>query len=812
MQPSGPQPEDSMVGRTIAHYKILQRLGAGAMGVVYKAEDLRLKRIVALKFLSNAGLESGDAKARFLREARAAASLDHANICTIYEIVEAEGLTGLAMTYLDGSSLHERIRTGGITLDGALEIATQVAQGLAEAHRKGVVHRDIKPANLFITGSGQVKIVDFGLAQLNEETRLTRSGIALGTPAYMAPEQWTGSDVDHHADIWSLGVVLYEMVTGALPFSARNQIAMAHSIRSEDPAPLHTVRQGLPDELEHVIAKALAKRPEERYSSASELAADLQILKARVSSSASAPTLAQLSATAPAASRPATTAVPPPPPRRRRILLPALAVGLLAALAGLIFSFRQNLRGLLPVPIETAHPSIAVLPFENVNRDPEIDYYSDGITEDLINTLTKLERLRVVARTSAFQFKGKTQDLRQISKQLRVGALLTGTVRRAPDSLRITAQLINPEDGYQLWSEIFDRKTTEVFAIQEEIARAVSRKLKVEPGADQPAVSVTRYTQNPEAYNLYLQGRFFWNKRTEEGFRKAIDFFEKAIAADPRYAPAYAGLADAYSLFGLYGWGAPGQTMPKAKSAAARALEIDPSLAEAHSSLALIKTVHDWDRQGAEEDFRRALKLNPGYATAHHFYAHYLLWTGRFPEAMQEMSRAIELDPLSLIMETNRGWFLVLQRKYDEAIRQFQATLGLDPSFLRARYFLSAAYMHKSQFPQAVEAALKARTSRAGATAELAQVGLTYALWGKRQEAAQVLLELQEIAQNRYVSPVELAMIHGALGEMDQAYRYLDEAYQERASFLVFLKVDPRFDSLRKDPRYNALLRRMGWN
>ncbi|UCF78171.1 MAG: protein kinase, partial [Candidatus Eiseniibacteriota bacterium] len=568
-----------MIGKIISHYKVTEKVGEGAMGVVYKAEDTKLKRTVALKFLSRQVLGAEEERARFLCEAQAAAALSHPSICTIHEIEEIDGRFFIVMEWVDGQNLRQRIRSGLLKVSDAVKIAVQVAEGLGEAHEKGIVHRDIKSANIMLTARGQVKIMDFGVAKSAEGTGITTNGSKIGTIAYMSPEQARGESVDHRSDIWSLGVVLYEMLTGRLPFRSEYDQAVIYGILNEAPESVISMRAEIPSELHRIVEKAMAKAPEERYQSVGALADDLTGLEVELES--------------PALGRPA--------PRARR------------------------------------RPSVAVLPFANLSADSEQDYFCDGMAEEVTNALSHVEDLRVVARTSSFAFKGRDEDVRAIGRKLNVSTVLEGSVRKAGNRLRITVQLVNVADGYHIWSERYDRDVGDVFTVQDEISLAIVENLKLTLLGNQKKKVLKRHTEDLEAYNLYLKGRWFWSKRTEDGLRKAIEFFEMAIKADPQYALAYSGLADSWNDLPTYGTSSPRETYPKAKKAALRALELDDALAEAHASLGLIKSEYELDWRGAETELRRSIALNPAYAPAHHWYSLLLCQMTRFGEAIDEM-------------------------------------------------------------------------------------------------------------------------------------------------------------------------------
>jgi serine/threonine-protein kinase len=752
-----------MVGQTVSHYRIIAKLGGGGMGVVYKAEDTKLGRFVALKFLPEGMAFDREAVKRFEREARAASALDHPNICTIYEIGEHEGKPFIAMQCLEGETLKYRIGNRPMPADEVLRLGTQVAEALAAAHAKDIVHRDIKPANVFVTQHGQAKVLDFGLAKLlpraddvTASATLTEAGAAPGTLPYMAPEQLRGQPVDARTDIYALGCVLYEMATGKRPFRAELATELSSDILNKTPVPPVRLNPEVPAKLEDIVLKCLEKDPENRYHSAKELMVDLR----RLAKAAPEVTRAE--------------------------------------------SGRQRVTRRRP-------RSLAVLPLANLSRDPEQEYFADGMTEALITDLSKIGALRVISRTSAMRYKGTDKSIPEIARELNVDAIVEGSVLRVGERVRITAQLIHATTDEHLWAESYDRILSDVLALQSDVARAIAQEIKIKLTPQERARLARPGRLNPEAHDAYLRGRFHWNKRTEAAVKKAIEYFQQAIESDPGYAMAYVGLADSYNILGYYAMLPPKESFPKTKAAALRALELDNTLGEAHTSLGNAICYYDWDWLAAEKEFKRALELNPRYPVAHLWYAFFLTGRGHHAEALSHARQAEQLDPLSVLVMALVGWLAYYARKYDEAMEQCQKAIEMDPSFAPAHSWLSMALEQRGRYQEAIEESQKAVTFSGGSPHYRASLAYAYAVSGGVDEAYKVLDELNGLSGRMYVSPYYRAEIHAGLGERKEALAWLEKAYEERANLLVFLQVEPRLDPLRDDPQFQDLLRRMNF-
>ncbi len=734
-----------MIGRTISHYTILEKLGEGGMGTVYKARDIRLDRLVALKFLSQRVYANEDDYTKLLQEARTAAAINHPNICSVLDIGNVEDDEFLVMEFINGSPLRKTISKGAVEFPTARKIILQVAEGLHAAHAAGIIHRDIKPENILVTKEGIAKIADFGLARRTDPASDETDTSAAGTIAYMSPEQVRGEKVNRLTDIWSLGIVLYELVTGQRPFAGEYRQAVQYSIVNQKHRHASELVMHIPSALDAIIDRCLEKIPAKRYQTIEAFIGELR---------------------------------------------------------GIDWGSRKS-------DIDTIK-SIAVLPFTDISPDMDNKYFSDGLTEEIITNLSKLKMIRVISRTTLMQYNRTGKTTKQIATDLNVQYILEGSVRKQGSDLRISTQLLDVTDEAYQWSEKYRGTLNDIFDIQETVGAKIVKALKVRLTPGEKKTLKKRYTKNTEAYQLYLKGRFFWNKRNKEALHTAIRYFEEAIEKDPLYALAWSGLSDAYNLISEYGGGSRKELYPKAKAAVEHALRLDNQLAEAHTSLASLLMLDEWNWAEAKIAFSRAIDLNPNYATAHHWHAEWLLFMGMTEEAIREISLASVLDPLSPAILKDKGMTFYYARRYDEAIETATKTFELDNNFARAHRLLSLSYQGKGMFAEAIAENDLWEAAGDNTSETMVWRAQLYAAAGKNSEALRILGELKPETLTSGNSFRALALVYAGLHDNDRAFDLLERAFELRADSLCSLRVDPKIDSLRSDPRFAVLLKKIG--
>jgi len=772
---------DPFIGRVLSHYRLEGRLGAGGMGVLYRATDLKLGRAVAIKLLARHLVSDATAEARFVQEARAASALDHPNIATVHDIGEEDGELFIVMALYEGETLGQRLEKGRISVDEALAVVRQVTLGLEAAHRAGIVHRDIKPANILITKDRAVKILDFGVAKLlgEAEAQMTKAGQPIGTMVYMSPEQLNGERVDARSDLWSLGVLAYEVLAGVSPFQTESSASTMKRILIEDPPSLGTM-PGVPGWLAELVSHLLQKNPAERLQSATELVNRLNRPAPIARATSDAPLSTGL----------------------RRSVLAALIVAIAAVGAGGLYLYLHRAS---PNKVK----SLIVLPFVNVAANPDAEYLSDGIADGLINSLSQIPELRVIARTTAFRYKGKELDFEGLRRQLSVDSVLSGRVQRVGDTLVIQADLVDTGTGSQLWGEQYKRPFADALFIQEEITKSITDRLRPRLAPDVHERVAKRYTDNSEAYQRYLQGHFFLTKYTKEGLAKSREYFQQAIALDPNYALAYSELAASYTLAPEFTSEPGSEAYPQARRYALKALALDDQLAEAHVSLGLVG-VGTWDWTTAEREYKRAIELNPNLSRARNSYGVYLNAMGRREEAIAEYRMAQQLDPANVFPACNIGSNSCDLGQYERGIPVLKDVLTLDPTFVPAYMGLARCYLRQKKYAEATAALQEARSLRLNSRGILGLLAYADAVSGQRDDALKILEELKSSAETDDDALLRAAQVYIGLDDKERAFEWLEKAYQRRAHWLRALKLDFIYDPLRSDPRFKDLLRRIG--
>ena len=792
-----PREELTTGSKFAGRYQIIEELGKGGMGKVYKANDTDIKEKVAIKLIKPEISTDKKTIERFQNELKFARKIRHKNVCQMYDLNREDGTYYITMEYVAGQDLKKLIRqTGQLAIGTLINIAKQVCDGLAEAHQLGVVHRDLKPSNIMIDADGNARIMDFGIARSIEGKGITGAGVMIGTPEYMSPEQVEGKDSDQRSDIYSLGVILYEMVTGRVPFEGDTALSIAVKHKTEEPKDPKEHNRQIPNVLSYLILKCLEKDKEKRYQSAKELISALENIERNI------PTTEKVvPKKKPITSKEITVTL-----GLKKILLPVLGVAALITAALIIWSpWKQS----ESVSIPSDKPSIAVLPFVDMSEQKDQGHLCDGLADELISRLTKIQGLRVPARTSSFSFRGKDVDIKEIGEELNVSTVLEGSLQKAEDKLRVRVRLVNVADSQPIWSEVYARDEEDIFALQDEISLSIVNNLRIKLLGEEETELLKRYTADIEAYNLYLKGRLFWNQRDEENLRKSIKFLQEAIDRDPNYALAYSGVADSYSLLGAF-VDSPGEAFLKAKTAAQKALALDENLAEAYTSLGLIKVTYEWDWIGAEKDYTKAIQINPSYPTARHWHALLLARMKRFEEALTEIMQAQELDPLSPVLYSDMGAIYNYSRQPDQAIDESSKALELQPNFEQAYLVKGTAYLLKSMYGEAI-AAFEEGLRSSDVEMLHAHLGYAYAVSGNIEKANEILKHLEQSSNQRYISPYSKAVIYIGLGNKELAFEMLESSYDDHNYPLSYLSVWPYFDPIRDDPRFKDLLRRLNF-
>jgi len=790
-------PQELSRGTTFAdRYEIIEQLGTGGMGSVYRVEDKKIHEDVALKLIKPEIAADKKTIERFSNELKVARKIAHRNVCKMYDIGESEGSHFITMEYVPGEDLKSFMRRAKqLSIPTVISIAKQVCGGLDEAHKLGIVHRDLKPSNIMIDKDGNVHIMDFGIARSVKTEGITGTGVMIGTPEYMSPEQVEGKDIDQRSDIYSLGVILYEMVTGRVPFEGETPLSIARKHADKEPLDPKSINLQVPDDLSKLILKCLEKDKDSRFQSVAEIQSELENIEKGIPTTDRA-----IPRKKPLTSKEITVTF-----GLKRLFIPAIIIVALTIIAIVIWQILPEEKVAPPGPAEL---SIAVLPFEDLSPLKDQEVLCLGMTDDIISKLSSLSGWKVMNRSSVMHYKDSNKDIKVIGQELGVANILLGSIRQQEDDIRVIAQLVNTDDRFQIWTDTYDRKLEKIFDVQSEIAEQIVKALAVNLSAEDSEKLRKKTTENIEAYRLYLQGRRLWDSREEGNLYKSLEYFEKALEEDPTYAKAYAGIADTYSVLPFYSSVLPKEAYEKSKEAVLKALDIDDTLAEAHVSLAPIKE-WEFDWEGAEREYKRAIELNPGYSTAYLWYAFNLTCRGKFDEALTEIRKAQELDPLSFIINNWVGDAFYYSRRYEYALEQYKKSAELFPDNAQAHIGIGQTNVEMGKYKDAIVELKKAVALTGGLLDNKAKLGYVYAKSGRRDEAKTIINELEEKISQNYVSPCLIAAIYSALGEGDLAFQWLERAYESRDMYIFYLKVDPVFDNIRSDPRFEAMLKKI---